>query len=302
MDYDVTIDREKYIGGSDIPCIMGISPFKTRYQLLLEKAGLATDDFGGNKYTAYGDEMEPKIRDYINAKYNTRFCPSQIIVDDLRAHTDGFNGEAVLEVKTTSKIHKMLAGYKIYLVQILFYLELNGVDKGILAVYKRDEEFNTDFSAKNLQIFDVSAGDYKILTKEIFAEIDRFRADLQRLKENPLLTEEDFQPKEVVELSKKVIAFETRMAEYKELEKQYKDVKQKLYNAMTAADVKSWTMPNGTRITRVDGTPASVKTVEEFDTERFKREHPKLGKEYTKEVIKETAGRAGGIRITLPKE
>ena len=45
MEFDVTIDRDKYIGGSDIPIIMGISSFKTRWDLLLEKAGLKEDTF-----------------------------------------------------------------------------------------------------------------------------------------------------------------------------------------------------------------------------------------------------------------
>ena len=51
---DVTIDRDKYIGGSDIPIIMGISPFKSRFDLLLEKAGYLENDFKGNEYTEYG--------------------------------------------------------------------------------------------------------------------------------------------------------------------------------------------------------------------------------------------------------
>ncbi len=47
MEYDVTIDRDKYIGGSDIPAIMGLSPFTSRWDLLLEKAGLKERDFFG---------------------------------------------------------------------------------------------------------------------------------------------------------------------------------------------------------------------------------------------------------------
>ena len=54
----VTVDREKYIGGSDIPIIMGISPFKSRFDLLLEKAGLKENDFTGNEYTEYGNKLE----------------------------------------------------------------------------------------------------------------------------------------------------------------------------------------------------------------------------------------------------
>ena len=45
---NVRVDREKYIGGSDIPIIMGISQFKTRFDLLLEKAGLKENTFDGN--------------------------------------------------------------------------------------------------------------------------------------------------------------------------------------------------------------------------------------------------------------
>ena len=44
----VTIDRDKYIGGSDIPIILGISHFKSRFDLLLEKAGLQENEFRSN--------------------------------------------------------------------------------------------------------------------------------------------------------------------------------------------------------------------------------------------------------------
>lgn len=306
MNYDVTVDRDKYIGGSDIPAIMNISPFKTRYQLLCEKAGLVEDEFKGNAYTEYGNVLEPKIRDYINGLCKlegvTRFTPFQTIKGDLRANTDGFNGEEVLEIKTTSQIHKTVDEYKVYLVQLLFYMAVNEVERGILCVYERPADFNTDFDAARLQFFEIFAGDYKTLTAEINAEIDRFKADLERLKENPLLTEEDFQPTELVILSQKAVALEARMTEFKEIEKQYKAMKQKLYEAMVAANVKSWAMPNGTKITAVEGTPASVKLVEEFDVAAFKADNAELYKAYTKEVPKETAGRAGYVRITPAKE
>ena len=99
--YDVTVDRDKYIGGSDLPIIMGISTFNTRWGLLQEKAGLKQNTFAGNKYTEYGNVMEPQIRDFINAKRKKKFAPDQVIVDDLRGNCDGFNGDAILEIKTT---------------------------------------------------------------------------------------------------------------------------------------------------------------------------------------------------------
>lgn len=302
MDYDVTIDREKYIGGSDLPVIMGISQYKTRWDLLLEKAGLKEDTFTGNKYTAYGVELEPKIRAYLNECYFTTFSPSKRQNGDLRAHTDGFDGVTVAEIKTTSHIHKSVSEYKTYLVQLLFYIKEHGVHNGVLAVYQRPDDFNTEFDPERLQIWDINADDYKILTAEIYAEIDRFRADLKRLKENPLLTEQDFQPLEIITLAQQTVELEIRLGKIKDLEKQYKDLKAKLFEAMTAADVKSWTMPNGTKITAVAGTPASVKMVEEFDLATFKEYEPQMYKDYLKEVPKETAARSGYVKITLPKE
>ena len=112
----VTVDREKYIGGSDIPIIMEISPFKTRFDLLLEKAQLKENTFLGNEYTEFGNELEAKIRNYINIQKLSKkpYVEDKKIVGDIRCHTDGFNGETVLEIKTTSQIHEKLVDYKVY--------------------------------------------------------------------------------------------------------------------------------------------------------------------------------------------
>lgn len=301
MEYDVTIDREHWIGGSDVPIIMGISPFKTRYQLLLEKTGLAESDFTGNKYTYYGQDLEPQIRDYINHDRKKRFEPNRVIVGDLRAHTDGFNGECVLEIKTTSHIYDDVNDYKIYLVQLLLYMQMNEVTKGKLAVYARPADFDSEFDADRLTVYDINMSDYTELMEEINSELDQFRADLKRLEENPLLTEQDFLPNEIVALSNKVTVLERRMAEYKSIEDEYKAVKQALHDAMAANDVKSWQTPNGTRITRVDAVEPSVEVVTEFDLETFKEEQPELHAKYMKPFEKKKARRAGYVKITLPK-
>lgn len=302
MEYDVTIDRDKYIGGSDIPAIMGISPFKTRWDLLQEKAGLKVDEFTGNKYTEYGNIMEPQIRAYINRKLKKKFEPNQIINGDIRCHTDGFNGSCVLEIKTTSNIHDTVDEYKLYLVQLLKYMEENGVKKGKLAVYNRPEDFNPDFDADRLSVYDIDIKRYTNLLTEINDEITRFRADLERLKNNPLLSEQDFQPNELVAISQKVVEIERRMAELKALEAEQKKVKQTLYEAMTKHNVKTWETPNGIKIARVDAVEATVEIVTEFDEETFKAENPALYNMYQHDVEKKKAGKSGYVKITLPKE
>lgn len=301
MEYDVTIDRDKYIGGSDISVIMGISTFKTRWQLLLEKAQLAENTFNGNQYTEYGHQIEPKIREHINRLYNTNFEPNQTIVGDFRGNSDGFNGECVLEIKSTSHIYETVDEYIVYLVQLVKYMEINEVEDGLLAVYERPEDFSLEFDENRLKIYEIKADTYKDLLGKVNAEIERFLADLARLKDNPLLSEEDFQPNELVVLSNKVMVLERRMAEYKAIEEEYEAMKQSLFEAMTKHDVKSWETFNGTKITRVDGQAPTTKTVTEFDADTFSKEHPKLYKQYSKEATKTSKGRSGYVKITLPK-
>lgn len=304
MEYDVSIDRDLWIGGSDIPAMMGLSPFKTRYQLLCEKAGLWTDDFAGNVYTEYGNILEPKIRDHINSQMplDCQFEPSRITNGDIRCHTDGFNGHCVLEIKTASRVYETAEEHKRYLVQLLLYMQENHVEHGLLAVYQRDNTFDTDFDPAKLSVFEIDMKDYQTLIGEVNFEIERFRKDLARLKENPLLSEEDFQPNEVVLLSNKVVVLEERMAQFKEIENQYKEMKRQLFEAMQKHNVKSWQTPNGTRITRVDGTEATEETVTEFDEKAFKAENAELYKQYSKTVTKKKAGRAGYVKITLGGE
>lgn len=301
MEFDVTIDRDKYIGGSDISVIMGISTFKTRWELLLEKAGLKENEFTGNQYTEYGHKIEPQIREHINRLYNTNFEPNQIINGIFRGHTDGFNGECVLEIKSTSHIYDSVDEYTVYLVQLVKYMEENKVKKGLLAVYERPEDFSLEFDEERLTVYPVDADTYVNLLEKVNAEIARFCEDLARLKDNPLLTEEDFQPHELVTLSNKVMVLERRMAEYKAIEEEHKAMKQALYDAMVKHNVKTWETFNGTKITKVDETPTTTKTVTEFDTDTFKAEHPDIYKQYSKDVPKVTKGRAGYVKITLPK-
>ena len=301
MEYDVTLNRNDYIGGSDIPVIMGISTFKTRYELLLEKAGLKENQFMGNKYTIYGQHIEPKIRERVNKMYLTNFEPNQVINGDFRGHTDGFNGECVLEIKSTSHIYKTVDEYKVYLVQLVKYMQENNVEKGLLAVYERPEDFNEEFEAERLTVFEIDIKDYKNLLEEVNMELDRFRTDLARLKENPLLCEEDFQPNELITLSNKVLVFESKLAEYKALEAEYKEMKQHLFEAMQKYDVKSWNTVNGVKITRVDGTEPLVKIEKVLDEDKLKAEQPEIYEQYVVEKEKKTAGRSGYVKITLPK-
>ena len=294
----VTTERFRWIGGSDCPCIMGISPFKTRWQLLQEKAEIVPIEPFTNPYVEYGSIMEGSIRDYINKHYNRNFEPAVKIVDDLRGNTDGLDEMGILEVKTTSHIFDTIDGYKQYIVQMLFYMKIFNVQYGMLAVYRRDEDFSTVFDPDRLQVFEIDIKDYLDMMAEVEDAIESFRRDLKALKENPLLCEEDFLPAEVVDYAHEIIELESKLQEYKEIENQLKQFKEKLKAAMEEFNIKSWTMLSGTKVTLIpDGEDTEY---EEIDIEAVKQDYPQIceaGSKYVKRKIKK--GRKGHVRITI---
>lgn len=295
----VTIDREKYIGGSDVPIIMGISQFKTRFDLLLEKAGLQENEFNGNEYTEYGNVLEPKIRNYINKQGLSKkpYREDKKIIDDIRCHVDGFNGETVLEIKTTSQIHKTIDEYKTYLVQLLFYMQHMNVERGLLAVYERPKNFSERFDSKRLQTFYIDINNYKDLLEKINSAVDQFRIDLAKLKENPILSEEDLVPVDLTELANQLAAVENQLIMYDELTKQQKELKAQLKSAMEKNNVKKWTTNNGIQITLVaDGVD---KEVEKFNEKKFKEENEETYKKYLEMYMQK--GKSGYVKITVPK-
>ncbi len=298
MQATVKEERDKYIGGSDIPAIMDISPFLSRYDLLLLKAGIKESEFEGNQYTDYGNKMEARIRDFINSDRANKFVEDKIIKGDIRCHTDGYNGEAILEIKTTSQVHKEVNEYKVYLVQLLFYMINYNISEGILAVYNRPEDFNEEFDKDRLQIFKINIEDYKDLCMSINKAVDSFRIDLARIKENPLLTESDLIPVDIKDLVEEVIKLENQLEAYKEIEKKSKELKTKIYEAMVNEGIKKWETPNGMKITVVNATEDKTELV--FNEDKFKEENPKEYESYLEEKLKK--GKAGYLKITPAKK
>ena len=314
MQESVKQDREKFIGGSDIPIIMELSPFKSRFDLLLEKAGYKKNDFEGNVFTEYGNKMESKIRDYINLTHQCDYCEGKHIEEipaewdvtpngmSIRCHTDGENDVSILEIKTTSQLYDNVDDYELYLVQLLFYMMMTGKRFGMLAVYKRPDDMSEDFDVENLQLFNITMDNHTELVNNIVNAVIRFLDDLQKVKSNPFITEEELLPADVTEIASRIVAFEQQLSRMKELEKKVKSEKDRLKTAMETAGVKKWETPNGYKITLIPDSEDTVVKEESFNAERFMQDHPEIVEQYmeTKNVIKK--GKKGYVRITSPKE
>ena len=313
MQATVNKDREKYIGGSDIPVIMNLSPFKSRYDLLLEKAGYKANDFTGNIYTEYGNTLEPKIRDYINSEIKKEFIEGKHIreatgeeIIGVRIHTDGEIDDTILEIKTTSQIYESVDDYKLYLVQLLFYMVNTGKPYGLLAVYDRPEDLSEELDPERLQIFNISADRYKDLIQEIGDSLESFIEDLKKVKDNPFTTEEDLLPAEIPDITKRILAFEDQLKYMKKVEAEIKSEKARLKRAMEANSVKSWTTPNGYKITLIPDGEDTVVEEEYLNLDKMKNDLPELFKPYfdggymEKRKV-EKKGRSGYVKITEPK-
>ena len=306
MQESVNQDRQKYIGGSDIPIIMELSPFKSRYDLLLEKAGYKVDEFKGNIYTDYGNALEPAIRDWINASESKgdKFVESKRVReaegDELigcRIHTDGENSDAILEIKTTGQVYEDVKDYKIYLVQLLYYMVLTGKPNGLLAVYERPEDLALEFDSRRLQTYQISIDDYKDVVDEIKGAIERFIIDLAKVKANPFITESELLPAEIPDITSRILAFESQLDYLKKVEATVKAEKDRLKKAMEACNVKTFKTPNGYTITRVEDGVDSTKKA--FNEKRFKESEPELYKQYLEDKL--VKGKTGYILITPPK-
>jgi putative phage-type endonuclease len=99
-------ERRKGIGGSDVAAILGLSPFKTAYQVYQEKRKEIAD-WEGNETTDWGKRMEPAIRQWYSDQTGRAVrLPDKIMYHQkypfMLASLDGFTDDRrIVEIKTT---------------------------------------------------------------------------------------------------------------------------------------------------------------------------------------------------------
>ena len=177
-------DRVNYIGGSDVAAILGISPFKTPYQLYLEKKCLVDRKDEETPFQYWGSTMEPILvkefekRNFVSIKpeIDTQWHP---LYPFLRGNIDGWIPElnAVFEAKTTSAYNADKWGEQgtdqippEYLVQVAFYCAVMCCESAYIAVliggndyreykYTRNEELETKIITASCEFWDCVQND-----------------------------------------------------------------------------------------------------------------------------------------------
>ncbi|MDO4681108.1 MAG: YqaJ viral recombinase family protein [Aerococcus sp.] len=293
-DPNVTQNRQRYVGGSDVPTILGINPYRTQYELAREKIGLTERTFEGNEYTQFGNVLEPQIRDYINAIYDKKFVVDTYIDEErhIRSNVDGIDRELelLLEIKTHGKHYHQ----NIYEAQMQLYMWQTGCQKGWLALYQRPEDFNTDFESGRLELKEIPRDEEQI--QRILAAIETFWIRCEYLKETPKMGEKAYMTNgtEMQIYAAKLERATPHLLEMKRATKAYEEEyeawKKKLYEVMAENNIKKFETPTFI-ITQVLPSKGS-----RFDSKRFKAEHGDLYQDY-----QTPTERKGYVKITERK-
>lgn len=150
IDITEKFDRNKGIGGSDIPALLGLSKWKTPLALYLEKTGTAdAKDFlyeeKFNHILNMGKMLEPYVIDCFEKETGKTITRKQERVHHpkynfLWATLDGMLDNKVFEVKTTSSfVRAWDEGIPPYvLAQVAFYCSLLDSDGAKIIVLFRD--------------------------------------------------------------------------------------------------------------------------------------------------------------------
>lgn len=312
---NVTIDRQKYIGGSDLPTILGLNAkYGTSiFEFAKEKAGIIPNLFKGNQFTKYGQKMEPVIRDYINSLYGVDYKEDTIIDIDrgYRGNTDGIDRNVdipILEIKTFGE--ELDVDY--YTAQCQFYMETFNQDACLLVGYKRPVDFYTgvDYELENDDgYFNLEFDENNIVTHTIYrdpklwAKIEKriiaFKKAVEKLRKNHNMTEAEFNKifygTDLIKATNKIAKLENKLLKYKEIEKEHKKVKEDLYNLFEKKGILSF--DTGTmKITKV--APTSYDAVS-INTAKLKENEPSI---YEKYKVTKTTNKKGYILITNKKE
>lgn len=132
--------RESGIGASDVAVVLGISSFKTRFQLWAEKTKLVKPaPFHPRAVSAMerGKLLEPEIRDWYERKTGTKAEPKTLVHPEhpcMRASLDGDTGVKIVEIKAPGKTdHGAAKKGKVpakYLAQMQMQMLIAGRDEG----------------------------------------------------------------------------------------------------------------------------------------------------------------------------
>lgn len=158
-------ERKLGIGGSDMPIILGLSSYKTPYQLYLEKISDVESEDEMTPFQYWGHQLEGVIREEFAKRNNVTVETPDTLVhpfnDFLRGNVDGFIPEwnAVLEVKCSAGFMAHEWGEDgsdvipmQYLVQVAHYCAVMNADFAYIAVLIGGNDYREFKYTRNFEL------------------------------------------------------------------------------------------------------------------------------------------------------
>lgn len=189
--------RLNYVTGSDAAVICGLSPFKTKLQLWMEKTNrVVQDDISGLNHIKFGNFFEQGVADWFAADTGKEiYKEPTMLVHKSHAWMAGnidfrIRGEnAILECKTAFRDDGWGDGDNIippyYLMQVAHYCAVGGFDTAYVAVvFASKREMRWYRYDRNLEL------EEKLINRELDFWINNVKADVcpEPVNEKDILT------------------------------------------------------------------------------------------------------------------
>ena len=292
INQDFSVDRSKYIGGSDIGAILGLSRFKTPLAVWMEKTGKEikkldslplrfgsfAEEFVASEYShATGFELLHDESIYLHPEHSF-----------MSAHIDRFVLEdgnpsptRILECKTANPFSSSDWGEvgsdqvpMSYLCQCIWYMAITGIDKTDLAVL---------FSNSDFRIYEIARD--QALEELVIAKATTFW-DEHVLKDipPPVQSEQDCQtlfskgdPAKSIEAKEETLELTKRLAllhsEINVREEEISSIKQSIMNQMGEAELLTY---QGRTLASWKAPKPSFR----LDSKALELEHPEIASNY----------------------
>jgi len=293
INQDFSVDRSKYIGGSDIGAILGLSRFKTPLEVWMEKTGKEikkldslplrfgsfAEAFVASEYArATGFELLHDESIYIHPghSYMSAHIDRFVLGDE-----DGLPPSRILECKTANPFSSGDWGEAgsdqvpmSYLCQCIWYMAITGIDKTDLAVLFGNSDFRIYEIARDQALEElVIAKATTFWDEHVLKDIPppaQNEADCQTLfsKGDPAKSIEAGQ--ETLELTKRL---HTLNSEIDVREEEISSIKQSIMSQMGEAELLTY---QGKTLATWKAPKPSFR----LDSKRFELEHPEIASNY----------------------
>lgn len=276
-------NRRKGIGGSDAAAVLGLSKWKTAYDVFLDKTG-QSEPTPDNDAMLWGRLLEPVIRQqYADRTGREVAMPEMLTMADkpyIVANVDGLCADRVLEIKTarTSKEWGEEGTDEVpmqYFMQCQHYLMVTGKPVADVAVLIGSADFRIYTVEANEKLFGVMQTAYAefwnnhVLTGTPPEAVSYADAVARYKQSNG----------QSIEATPEIVAALDALADasekVKEAEKLEEDLKGKIMTFM--GENETLTVDGLTRVSW-----KTSKAAERFDSKAFKAAHPDLAAEFTK--------------------